>query len=88
MLNASLDVITLREPDSLKEFQSMGVTKPEIRLTADPALTLPAASEDESDSVLLRAGSPPHGKHRYFPWVGMPARSRAGHPPLLSLIHI
>ena len=66
VLNASVDVITLREPDSLKELQSMGVTKPEILLTADPALTLPAASEDEIDSVLLRAGIPPHGKYLCF----------------------
>ena len=66
VLNASVDVITLREPDSLKELQSMGVTKPEILLTADPALTLPAASEDEIDSVLLRAGIPTHGKYLCF----------------------
>ena len=66
VLNASVDVITLREPDSLKELQSLGVTKPEILLTADPALTLPAASEDEIDSVLLRAGIPPHGKYLCF----------------------
>ena len=66
VLNASVDFITLREPDSLKELQSMGVTKPEILLTADPALTLPAASEDEIDSVLLRAGIPPHGKYLCF----------------------
>ena len=66
VLNASVDVITLREPDSLKELQSMGVTKPEILLTADPALTLPAASEDEIDSILLRAGIPTHGKYLCF----------------------
>ena len=66
VLNASVDVITLREPDSLTELQSMGVTEPEILLTADPALTLPAAGEDEIDSVLLRAGIPPHGKYLCF----------------------
>ena len=66
VLNASVDVITLREPDSLKELQSMGVTRPEVLLTADPALTLPAASDDEIDSVLLRAGIPPHGKYLCF----------------------
>lgn len=60
VLNASVDVITLREPDSLKELQSMGVTKPEILLTAGPGPDPPAASEDEIDSVLLRAGHPPH----------------------------
>ena len=66
VLNANVDVITLREPDSLKELQSLGVTKPEILQTADPALTLPAASEDEIDSVLLRAGIPTHGKYLCF----------------------
>ncbi len=36
VLNASVDVITLGSR-TLKELQSMGVTKPEILLTADPA---------------------------------------------------
>ena len=66
VLNASVDVITLREPDSLKELQSMGVTKPEILLTADPALTLPAANSDEIGSVLLRSGIPPRGNYLCF----------------------
>ena len=33
---------------------------------ADPALTLSAATEDETDSVLLRAGIPPHGRYLCF----------------------
>lgn len=66
VLNANVDVITLREPDSLEELRAMGVTKPEILLTADPALTLRRAGEDETDSVLLRAGIPPHGKYLCF----------------------
>ena len=44
----------------------MGVTKPEILLTADPALTLRSATADETDSVLLRAGIPPHGRYICF----------------------
>ncbi len=66
VLNRAVDAITLREPDSLTELQSMGVTRPEILLTADPALTLPAAREDETDSVLLRAGIPPQGRYICF----------------------
>ena len=66
VLNANVDVITLREPDSLEELRAMGVTKPEILLTADPALTLPSATADETDSVLLRAGIPPHGRYICF----------------------
>ena len=65
-LNDCVDIITLREPDSQAELQAMGVTKPRILLTADPALTLSAATEDETDSVLLRAGIPPHGRYLCF----------------------
>ncbi|MCI8848524.1 MAG: polysaccharide pyruvyl transferase CsaB [Oscillibacter sp.] len=66
VLNRSVDVITLREPDSLEELHSMGITKPEILLTADPALTLRRASGDETDSVLLSAGIPPQGNYICF----------------------
>ena len=65
-LNDCVDIITLREPDSQAELQAMGVTKPRILLTADPALTLSAATEDETDSVLLRAGIPPRGRYLCF----------------------
>ena len=66
VLNRSVDVITLREPDSQAELRAMGVTEPRILLTADPALTLSAATEDETDSVLLRAGIPPQGRYICF----------------------
>lgn len=66
VLNRHVDVITLREPDSLEELRSMGVTAPRILLTADPALTLRPAPPDETDSVLLRAGIPPHGAYICF----------------------
>ncbi|WP_295580392.1 polysaccharide pyruvyl transferase CsaB [uncultured Oscillibacter sp.] len=66
VLNRSVDVITLREPDSLEELRSMGVTRPEILLTADPALTLRQAPDTETDSVLLRAGIPPRGRYLCF----------------------
>lgn len=73
VLNRNVDVITLREPDSLEELKSMGVSGPEIRLTADPALTLAPAAAEKTDSVLLRAGIPPHGRYLCFalrPWPG------------------
>lgn len=77
-LNRNVDVITLREPDSLAELRSMGVDKPEIRLTADPALTLSPAVEEKTDSVLLRAGIPPRGRYLCFalrPWTGFPEKA-------------
>lgn len=73
VLNRNVDVITLREPDSREELRSMGVDGPEILLTADPALTLRPAAEEKTDSVLLRAGIPPHGRYLCFalrPWPG------------------
>ncbi len=78
ILNGNVDVITLREPDSLEELRSMGVSKPKILLTADPALTLRRASDDETDSVMLRAGIPPHGKYICFAlrqWRGFEERA-------------
>src|SRR5699024_6005851 len=51
VLSRSVDVITLREPDSREELRAMGVRGPEILLTADPALTLPRAEDDQTDSV-------------------------------------
>ena len=78
VLNANVDVITLREPDSLDELRAMGVTEPEILLTADPALTLRRATDDETDSVLLRAGIPPHGRYICFAlrqWKGFESKA-------------
>lgn len=66
VLNRCVDVITLREPDSLEELKAMGVVRPKILLTADPALTLRRAPDDEIDSVLLRAGIPPQGDYICF----------------------
>ena len=78
VLNRYVDVITLREPDSREELMSMGVTEPEILLTADPALTLRPAGNDVVDSVLLRAGIPPRGRYLCFAlrqWSGFAERA-------------
>ena len=78
VLDRNVDVITLREPDSLEELKSMGVTGPRIELTADPALTLPPAPDEKTDSVLLRAGIPPRGRYICFalrPWPGFQAKA-------------
>lgn len=66
VLNAFVDEITLREPDSQAELASMGVTAPTILLTADPALTLYCAPPEKTDSVLLQAGIPTDGRYICF----------------------
>ncbi|MBR0283553.1 MAG: polysaccharide pyruvyl transferase CsaB [Oscillibacter sp.] len=63
ILNRCVDTITLRESDSLRELEALRVTKPEIILSADPALTLSPAPESEVDAVLERAGIPPRGRY-------------------------
>lgn len=66
VLNACVDTITLREPDSLEELKSMGVVRPKIKLTADPALTLERSPEAKTDSVMLQAGIPIEGRYLCF----------------------
>lgn len=55
-LNESVDAITLREPDSIAELERFGVTKPEIILAADPALTLSCAPRAKVDELLASSG--------------------------------
>lgn len=73
VLNRSVDAITLREPDSLEQLKAMGVTKPEVLLTADPALTLSPGEDTDIDAVLERAGIPAGGR-----WIGFALRRWKG----------
>ena len=66
VLNSCVDAITLREPDSIEELARFGVTKPEIILASDPALTLPSAPAEEVDAELEAAGAAPKGKYICF----------------------
>ncbi|MEA4822500.1 MAG: polysaccharide pyruvyl transferase CsaB [Clostridiaceae bacterium] len=56
ILNGSVDAITLREDDSRKLLESLGVKKPEIISAADPALTLLPASEERLEPVMDALG--------------------------------
>lgn len=61
ILNRYVDEITLREDDSKTELDLLGVTKPKIYLSADPALTLGKAL-DASVSAVLKAQNVPENK--------------------------
>ena len=79
-LNGCVDVITLREPDSVEELGRFGVTEPEIILAADPALTLRPAPAREVDAALERAGIAPGTRCAGFAlrlWPGFEARAAA-----------
>lgn len=66
VLNRYVDCITLREEHSMRELARFGVTKPEIILASDPALTLPSAPAEEVDAALEAAGAAPEGKYICF----------------------
>ncbi len=53
-----VDVITLRDDRSDEELKSMGVSKPEITITADPAFTLNTAESLSGKYFTKRAGVP------------------------------
>ena len=65
-LDRCVDVITLREPYSLSELKRMGVTKPKMLVSSDPALTLPPASRDVVDAQMKEYGLDPEGAYVCF----------------------
>ena len=71
VINKYVDAITLRDPNSLKELESMGVTKPKINLAADTTVILPPAAPDVLDGILESHGIPADGQYVGFalrPW--------------------
>ena len=73
VINRCADIITLRDPQSAEELVSMGVQKPDCRLTADPALLLDPAEDARVDSFMLSHNLDPQGKYALFvlrPWKG------------------
>lgn len=78
VLNRYVDVITLREPDSIAELERFGVRVPEIRLSADPAMTLPAAAPQAVEAKMRELGLEPEGSYVCFclrRWPGFEARA-------------
>ncbi len=72
-INRYADLITLREDNSQEELIHMGVTTPQIRVTADPALLLEPVSHNEADSWMLSNGLDPNDRYVMFalrPWHG------------------
>ncbi len=66
VLNSSVDMITLREPDSVKELSAYGVTRPTVRLSSDPALVLPSEDGPQVEKFLRTQGVDPNGRYICF----------------------
>ncbi|MFQ7454774.1 MAG: polysaccharide pyruvyl transferase family protein [Flavonifractor plautii] len=59
VLQKSVDAITLRDTHSAEELEDMGVTKPQVILSADPTVILPAAPAQVVDGILESQGLTP-----------------------------
>ena len=66
VLNSSVDIITLRDSESMRELKQMGVTKPDIRLSADPVVCLTPASGEAAADYMLGQGINPEGNYICF----------------------
>ncbi|MDR2670099.1 MAG: polysaccharide pyruvyl transferase CsaB [Oscillospiraceae bacterium] len=80
VLDRHVEAITLREESSLADIGRLGVTRPRVVLSADPALNLPAAARERVDSLLLSQGVPPDGDYIAFAlrrWPGFEGKAAA-----------
>ena len=80
IIDRSVDVITLRDENSARELESMGVTRPRVILAADPTVTLPPADPELARKLLRDAGLKPEAGQRYVgvsmrPWHGFEAKA-------------
>ncbi len=57
-----VELITLREPDSMEELTLMGVTKPPRLVTADPAIEILPTGDEEIDALKRKIGLDPSKK--------------------------
>ena len=73
VMEKHVDVITLRDPDSMKLLEGLKVTKPEMIISADPVLNVSAKPEAEAEEFLEQCGLDPEGSYicvSLRPWPG------------------
>ena len=66
ILDKNADIITLRDAVSQSELASMGVTRPDIRMAADPAMSLTPRPSADADAFLAESGIPSDGRYLCF----------------------
>ena len=79
VLEENVDLITLRDRESLDTLRSFGVKTPKVRITADPALLM-EGDTSAAERYLLRSGLNPEGHYSLFvlrPWDGTQERLSA-----------
>lgn len=73
VLQSSVDAITLRDTHSKTELADMNITRPEVFLSADPTVILPAADPEVVNGLMESHGLDPQGNYIGFtlrPWPG------------------
>ena len=73
-IDASVDRITLRDDNSRALLAEMGVTRPDIRVSADPTIILTPAPREIVNIALEQSGIDPNGKYIGFGlrnWKGL-----------------
>ena len=71
VLDRNADIITLRDAISRKELLEMGITKPDVRDSADPAMSLTPVDDELACAYLRNHGLDPDGNYICFslrPW--------------------
>ena len=79
VLEECVDLITLRDRESLETLRSFGVKSPRIRITADPALLM-EGDASAAQRYLQQSGLNPQGHYSLFvlrPWDGTQERLSA-----------
>ena len=80
VIDRNVDAITLREDLSAEELKTMGVSRPKVYVTADPALLLEPGSEGAVDGFLLGNNIDPAGQYALFvlrDWPGFAEKKEA-----------
>ena len=75
-IDTSVDRITLRDENSKQELERMGVTRPDIRVSADPTIILDPAPHEVVNLALEQSGIDPEGNYIGFGlrnWKGLDA---------------
>ncbi len=62
MIDRFVDVITLRDDDSVRELSHMGVSRPHIVRTADPTICIQPLEAAQTGQLLARLGIPADGR--------------------------
>ena len=66
VVNSCVDVVTLRDDDSVRELKHMGVRRPRIVRTADPTISICQAEADRTAELLEQLGIPSDGVYIGF----------------------